>query len=87
MTFNDLYINRGDFFSMGIEEQSGRFYVSFPVSNGFADYEEYYEIDEAHFELFKRDIDAANLFVMQCRRREMDQLLMVKPGSNRGSAI
>lgn len=87
MTFNDLYINREEFFSMGIETASNRFYVSFPVSNGFTDYEEYYEIDESHFELFKPDIDAATVFVMQCRRREMDHLLMMKPGSNRGSAI
>ena len=41
MKFKDTYANRKEFFSLGIEQTSGRFYVSFPVSNGIADYEEY----------------------------------------------
>jgi hypothetical protein len=74
-------------FSIGVEETTGRFYVSIPVSNGLVDYEEYYEIDRASFELFQNDIDAAVDFVMKCRRRELDELLIEKPGTNRGSAI
>jgi hypothetical protein len=74
-------------FSLGVEETTGRFYVSIPVSNGLVDYEEYYEIDRASFELFQNDIDAAVDFVMKCRRRELDELLIEKPGTNRGSAI
>ncbi|KAA0994812.1 hypothetical protein FQ192_11830 [Pseudomonas sp. ANT_J12] len=87
MKFQDIYVNREELFSIGIEETSGRFYVSFPVSNGMVDYEEYYEIDRASFELFQKDIDAAVEFVMKCRRRELDELLIEKPGTNRGSAI
>ncbi|VVN69955.1 hypothetical protein PS833_00345 [Pseudomonas fluorescens] len=37
----NIYVNREELFSLGIEETSGRFYVSFPVSNGMVDYEEY----------------------------------------------
>jgi hypothetical protein len=37
----NIYVNREELFSLGIEETFGRFYVSFPVSNGMVDYEEY----------------------------------------------
>jgi hypothetical protein len=74
-------------FSVGIEETSGRFYVSIPVSNGMVDYEEYYEIDKASYDLFQGDLESALVFVMRCRRRELDELLIVKPGTNRGTAI
>ncbi|ANJ55712.1 hypothetical protein [Pseudomonas silesiensis] len=87
MKLQDIYVNREELFSLGIEKTSGRFYASFPVSNGMVDYEEYYEIDRASFELFQKNIDAAVDFVMKCRRRELDELLIEKPGTNRGSAV
>ncbi|WP_347928383.1 hypothetical protein [Pseudomonas helvetica] len=87
MKFHDVLVSREDMFSVGIEQDSGRFYVSIPVSNGMADYEEYYEIDRATFELFRRDPGAALPFVMRCRKRELDELLMIQPGTNRGTAI
>jgi len=51
------------------------------------DYEEYYEIDHASLEFFQHNSDAAVDFVMKCRRRELDELLIEQPGNNRGSAI
>ena len=87
MKCKDIYVNREELFSLGIDETSGRFYVSFPVSNGMIDYEEYYEIDHASFEFFQQNGDAAVDFVMKCRRRELDELLIEQPGNNRGSAI
>ncbi|WP_122521210.1 hypothetical protein [Pseudomonas viridiflava] len=87
MIFNDVFVSKKYMFSVGIEETSGRFYVSIPVSNGMVDYEEYYEIDKTKYELFRKDPEAALVFVMKCRRREMDDLLIVQPGTNRGTAI
>lgn len=87
MKFQDVFVSREQMFSVGIEQDSGRFYVSIPVSNGMADYEEYYEIDRATFDLFNRDPQAALPFVERCRRRELDELLIVQPGTNRGTAI
>ncbi|WP_296185870.1 hypothetical protein [Pseudomonas sp. UBA1879] len=87
MNFKRLFVNREEMFSLGIEETSGKYYASFPVSNGLADYEEYYEIDKVKFELFQKDVDAAVTFVNKCRRQEMDELLIQKPGTNRGTAI
>ena len=83
----DIIVRREYMFTLGVEEISGRFYVSIPVSNGMADYEEFYEIDRATFELFKRDPDAALPFVIRCRKRELDELLLIQPGTNRGTAI
>ncbi|MBJ2182087.1 hypothetical protein EKA85_20375 [Pseudomonas veronii] len=87
MKFQDVFVSREHMFSVGVEKESGRFYVSIPVSNGMVDYEEYYEIDRATFELFKRDPNAALPFVMRCRKRELDELLLIQPGTNRGTAI
>ena len=86
MKFNDVFVNKAERFSIGIEEESGRYYVSFPVRNDFAEYEEYYEIERAQFELFQRDDAAALAFVSNCRNREKDELLIVKPGRLRGVA-
>lgn len=87
MKFQDVFVSREHMFSVGAEQESGRFYVSIPVSNGVADYEEYYEIDRATFDLFIRDPDAALPFVIRCRKRELDERLIVQPGTNRGTAI
>lgn len=87
MTFIDTYVNREERFSLAIEETSGQFFVSFPVFNGLIEYEEYYAIDQQMSERFHHDLASALEFVNRCRRREMDELLMQKPGWNRGSAI
>jgi hypothetical protein len=87
MKFSRIHVNREEMFSLGVEQTSGQFYVSFPVSSGFADYEEYYAIDAHTFERFQHDLPSALEFVNRCRRRELDELLIQKPGWNRGSAI
>ncbi|TFZ34350.1 hypothetical protein EWW49_24820 [Pseudomonas syringae] len=87
MGFKDSFVSRDLMFSLGIEETSGRFYLSFPVSNGLVDYEEYYEIDKTSFDLFQADLKVADAFAMTCRRRERDDLLIQKPGVKRGTAI
>lgn len=87
MKFNDVLVSREHRFSLGIEEESGRYYLSIPVSNGLADYEEYYEIDRTAFERYRVDPVAALPFVDRCRHRDADELLIVQPGSNRGTAL
>ncbi|MGE7989482.1 hypothetical protein ACQKPE_00210 [Pseudomonas sp. NPDC089554] len=87
MKFKDLFFSRQHMFSIGIEEDTRQYYVSFPVSNGMVDYEEYYAIDTEIFQLFLDDSDAALAFVIKCRNRELDELLIIKPGTNRGTAF
>jgi hypothetical protein len=85
--FTDTFVSREHLFSIGTEEASGKHYVSIPVSNGMVDHEEYYEINEATFAQFSNDVEAALVFVGRCRRRELDDLLIVKPGRIRGNPI
>ena len=37
MKFNDLFVSREEMFSMGIEESTGQYYLTFPVSLGVVD--------------------------------------------------
>lgn len=83
--FKDVVVDRQERFAVGVEEASGRFYVSIPVSNGLVDYEEYYEIDADAFALYCKEPKAALGFVERCRRREEDRRLIYQPGARRGS--
>jgi hypothetical protein len=74
MKFHDVAVNKAERFSIGIEEETGRYYVSFPVHNDY------------RFDQFQRDGAAALAFVTTCRNRERDELLIVKPGRLRGVA-
>jgi hypothetical protein len=85
--FEDTYFSREDRYSLGIESASGRNYASIPVSNGIVDYEEYYQITADQFRQFSGDRDAAISFIESCRRHEQDDLLIQKPGSNRGTPV
>lgn len=87
MKFKDVLVDREERFSIGVEEESGHFYLSIPVSNGMVDYEEYYEIDEAAFETYRIDMKAAMNLVLRCRNREADDLLMIQPGKDRGTPV
>ena len=87
MRFNDTFVSKEDRYSLGVEHDSGRNYVSVPVSNGFVDYEEYYAITAEEYESFAVDRVAAVDFVESCRRREQDALLIQRPGTNRGTPV
>jgi hypothetical protein len=86
MKFDDTYFSREDRYSHGVECTSGQNYASIPVSNGIVDYEEYYAITPDQFDEFVASRDAALQFVESCRR-EQDDLLIQKPGSNRGTPV
>lgn len=87
MNFEDTYFSREDRYSIGVESTTGRFYLSIPVSNGIVDYEEYYEVTDEQYRRFLDDHDAAAAFAESCRRHERDDLLIEKPGSNRGTPV
>lgn len=87
MRFSDVFVSRADRYSVGIELDSGRHYVSIPVSNGVVDYEEYYAISLEQSDAFLADTSAAVEFVEACRRHQHDDLLILKPGTNRGAPV
>jgi hypothetical protein len=86
MKFRDLHVCQTERFSIGVETISGKYYLSVPVANQFVDYEEFYEISQSEFAAFSANMCDATGFVRQCRTREQDDRLMVKPGSDRGVA-
>jgi hypothetical protein len=87
MKFDDTYFSREDRYSIGVESTSGRYYASIPVSNGIVDYEEYYELTEDQYREFLVDSEPAIEFIEACRRREHDDLLLQRPGNNRGTPV
>ena len=86
MQFYDLHTSRPDFFSIGIESESGDYYLSIPVSSGPFDYEEYYRISKQLVDAYPDDIGELRKLANKCRRRENDENLMIEPGVNRGSS-
>lgn len=86
MKFNDTIVNTDERFTIGIEEVTGKFYASIPVSNRLVGYDEYYEISEEPYELFLKNSSAARIFVERCRARQEDELLIFQPGADRGIA-
>jgi hypothetical protein len=86
MKFVDCFVSAEHRFSIGREVDSGKFYLSIPVSSRLVDYEEYYEITESEAERFRNDPDLARQFAERCRNRMMDDALIIKPGADRGVA-
>ena len=87
MRFDDIFIFKKERFSIGQEADSGKFYLSFPVSNGLVEYEEYYELTEEEFERFSAALVEMRELAELARSRNCDDRLIIKPGSQRGSPI
>jgi hypothetical protein len=82
----EIYTNYDQRYTLGMEVVSKTPCFWFPVWNGMAQYAEYYWLEDDEYEVFLHDQDAATAFVNRCKRREMDDRLMFKPGSVRGRA-
>ena len=78
------YINREKRFTLKVDENSHRCFLGLPVRNSMTEYDEYYEIDKETFERFKADPALALPMLEQAKARQIDHLLLYKPGSERG---
>ena len=87
MKFKDLFFSKEKYFSVGVEEESGDYYVSIPVSNLRVDYEEYYRIDKDLFDKYQSDLSRLEFVAEECRKGMRDSDLIIKPGSDRGKPI
>lgn len=81
------YSSQKNRYGLGVDTDTGRHFLAIPVTIGVADYNEYYEISNDALARYLVDSAAALDFAEQCRRREHDELLIVKPGWNRGIPI
>ena len=86
MRFTDTAVNRDQRFAIGVELESGRCYLSIPVSNRLADYEEHYEITRSTHDAYPSNAAELIAFAANCRLRRNDHLLFVPPGPDRGVA-
>lgn len=85
MKFVDTATNIEHRLSVGRELETGRYYLSIPVSNRPCDYEEYYLIPRADHDAYPANVAALAEFATQCRARLRDELLYLKPGADRGA--
>ena len=83
----DEFFSRADRYSLGVDEETDRYYASFPVNSSAFGYEEYYGLTEDQYRLFMTDKAVALAFVEECRQHEHDELLLEKPGWNRGVPV
>ncbi len=81
------YISEQNRYGLGVDMDSGKHFLAIPVTIGVADYNEYYEVSSEVFERYLTNPDAALAFAEECRLRDHDELLIVKPGWNRGIPI
>ena len=80
-----LSVSQDPRFYLGIDLETGQLFLGLPVSNRMVDYIEYYVIDRKRFEEFRSSHEAAVPFVVQACARELDHLLIMKPGTDRGA--
>ena len=85
MTFKDIQIFAKERYSIEQDTVTGKFYLSFPVFNGMAEYEEYYEILPEEMEVIMKDESARKALLEKSRNRQNDDRLLLKPGRLRGS--
>ena len=85
--FVNTKVFRADRFSLGTDQTDGQHYLSIPVANRLADYDEYYRIEPDLYSSFMQNEAAAAAFAQECRKRLHDDRLILAPGSDRGSAI
>jgi len=86
MKFVDTATSVVERFSIGQEAESGRHYLSLPVSNRLCDYEEYYEISQEAHDGYPGNLAGLAAFARQCRERLHDDLRFLAPGADRGVA-
>ena len=84
MRFEKKFVSAELLFEVGLDVDSNDGYLAIPVSNSRVDYSEYYRIDHSLVIGLPESLEELKSIAKQCRRREMDEHLYLKPGSDRG---
>ena len=82
--FEAVYVDREERWSLDRDPGTGRTFVAIAVSNPYTEYDEWYEVDPGTFERYVADPSLARGFVDLAKRRQMDHLLLLAPGTLRG---
>ncbi len=86
MKLVNVEVFRNERFAIKKDPDTGFFFISFPVFNGMAEYNEYYRVTEDEMKLFSEDKSLLFSFVEECKAQKHDERLLFKPGRVRGSA-
>jgi hypothetical protein len=84
MRLEDLHVSQAPRYALGRAAGTGEPLFSIPVSNSLTDYLEYYRISEDELALFLAYPEEAEAFARSCGKRELDDRLILQPGSDRG---
>lgn len=84
MKLEAKFVSQEHRFSLDVDSESGRTFVSIPVRNQLVEYCEWYEVDQETFRSYLEQPLSALDFVKRARRRQLDHLLLYQPGSDRG---
>lgn len=79
--------DRVERYSLAVVTATQRPCLYIPVTIGVADYNEYYALTDAQYQRILNDPRAAAEFGEECRQREHDDLLLQKPGWDRGTPM
>ena len=85
--FEEIWFNKDFYFSLVKEVESNTYCLTFPVSSGAIDYDEYYKVDQMLVEAYPENIKDVMSLLSKCRQRKMDHLLLDAPGERRGFPI
>ncbi|GAA2170634.1 hypothetical protein GCM10009846_01720 [Agrococcus versicolor] len=87
MKTRTVRFSREHYYSLDIEEETGRRVLSIPVTFGAIDSEERYALSDELFARLVEDEAAAQAFADECRAHAHDDLLVTELGWRRGSPI
>lgn len=76
MRFRDLYVSKDPRFTIGIELETQKYYISTMTYSGMADLIEYYEIEKEDFDKVFTDLDHLKKLVQKCKDHKNDSRLM-----------
>ena len=84
MQFDDHIIFKIFRFSIGRVKDTKVAYLSFPVSNGLGEYEEYYRLSDVEYENALSTPAYAKILAEELKLQKDDARMLIKPGELRG---
>lgn len=87
LRFDVVRVFKEQRFAIEREEESGKYYITFPVFNGMVEYAEFYLISDIELANFMSNYDLLFKFVKECKDRKCDERLLHKPGRVRGEPV
>lgn len=82
--FEPEFVSQDPPFALGRNLETGKPVFAIPVRNRMVEYEEWYSISEVEMEALMKDFDLAAGYAYLCGDRELDDRLILKPGTDRG---